>query len=268
MTLVLREPAGRHALDEVVGGGGLLAFDFDGTLAPIVREPASASPRASTRELLARLALAHPCAVISGRARQDVVERLRGIAFVEIIGNHGAEPPPPGTDESLIQRRVALWHTILAGELLGLPGIEIEDKRLSLAIHFRRARDQAAAEDRIRLALRAATGGRVVGGACVVNVVPEELPDKGGALRQLCARLGAESVLFVGDDTTDEDVFRAQIPGLVGVRVGRVASHAKYFLQDQEEIDDLLRELLQLASRRVAGAALASAARRTSVDGR
>src|SRR3990172_9306390 len=74
MTLVLREPAGRRALDEVVGGGGLLAFDFDGTLAPIVRDPASAAPRASTRELLARLALAPPRAGVSGRARPGAVE--------------------------------------------------------------------------------------------------------------------------------------------------------------------------------------------------
>ncbi len=250
MTLLLKEPDGLRVLEDVVGSGGLLAFDFDGTLAPIVRDPACASPRASTRELLAQLAAVHPCAVVSGRARQDALDRLRGVALVEVIGNHGAEPAPPGADELVLRRRVALWHAILAGELLGLPGVEIEDKRLSLAVHFRRARDRAAAENRIRLALQRTTGGRVIGGACVVNLVPEEMPDKGAALRRLCSQLGVTGALFVGDDATDEDVFRAGIPGLVGVRVGRGTSHARYFLEDQAEIDDLLRLLLRSASRR------------------
>ncbi|HEV2447687.1 MAG TPA: trehalose-phosphatase, partial [Candidatus Sulfopaludibacter sp.] len=69
----------------------LCAFDYDGTLAPIVAHPASARMRAGTSRLLARVAALYPCAVISGRARRDLHERLAGTGVKRVIGNHGAE---------------------------------------------------------------------------------------------------------------------------------------------------------------------------------
>jgi trehalose 6-phosphate phosphatase len=261
MTQLLTEPAGRRALEDVVGAGGLLAFEFDGTLAPVVHDRASAAPKPATRELLTRIAAVHPCAVISGRARQDLLERLRGIPLVEVVGNHGAEPTPAGTDELLVRRRVALWHAVLAPSLLEIPGVEIEDKRLSLAIHFRRARDQAGAERRVRLALRRATGARLIEGACAVDMVPEELPDQGSALKRLCAQLGVKAALFVGGGAAHAVVARAEIPGLVAVQVGGPASGATYFVEDQAGVDGILEAVLELASRRGPAQGLASVAR-------
>lgn len=247
MTQCLTDPAGRRVLEDVMGAGGLLAFEFDGTLAPAVRERASASLRATTRELLAQLAAVHPCAVVSGRARQDLADRLRGVALAEIVGSHGAEPLPPGAHELSVRRRVALWHAVLAPSLLEIPGVEIEDKELSLAIHFRRVRERAGAERRIRLALERIAGARVVEGSCALDVVPEELPNPGGALKRLCLQLGVESALFLGERAAREDMRRAEVPGLVAVQVGPAPSGADWFVEDQGAVDDVLRAALELA---------------------
>ncbi len=88
-------------LRELTASKALLAFDFDGTLAPIVDDPGRARMRSRTRRLLRRLASAYPCAVISGRSRADLRERLAGTGIRRTIGNHGAEPwevrPPSPT---------------------------------------------------------------------------------------------------------------------------------------------------------------------------
>lgn len=69
----------------------LCAFDFDGTLSPIVEHPDLAVMRARTRDLLSCLAVLYPCIIVSGRARADILEMLSGIKVVQVIGNHGAE---------------------------------------------------------------------------------------------------------------------------------------------------------------------------------
>jgi trehalose 6-phosphate phosphatase len=132
-------------------------------------------------------------------------------------------------------------------------GVEIEDKALTLAIHYRRAPAPAAAARAIRAALAAVAGVRVIGGKRVVNVLPAGLPDKGSALAGLRRRLRAEAAVYVGDDETDEDVFALR-PGrdLVTIRVGPCrTSRARYFLRDQDEVDTVLA--LLVAGRRPRG---------------
>ena len=72
----------------------LLAFDFDGTLAPIVEDRDEAHMRDSTSELFERVCRLYPCAVISGRSRDDVVRRVNGAPLRYVMGNHGLEPGP------------------------------------------------------------------------------------------------------------------------------------------------------------------------------
>ena len=69
----------------------LFAFDFDGTLAPIVRDPAKAAMRLVTHRLLQRLASLQPVAIISGRSRSDILSRTKGIRPLVVVGNHGIE---------------------------------------------------------------------------------------------------------------------------------------------------------------------------------
>ncbi|WP_242360133.1 MULTISPECIES: trehalose-phosphatase [Anaeromyxobacter] len=237
----------RQAIAAIAHDRALLAFDFDGTLAPIVDEPGRALMRPDTRALLRVAALLYPCVVVSGRSRADLAPRLEGVPLVAWVGNHGAEAGFGPVDRSP-RGTVLGWRAALTARLGDLPGVEIEDKGLSIAIHYRRAAEPAAAELAIREAAATLPGARVFGGHAVVNAVPADAPTKGDAIAELLERSGCRTALYVGDDATDEDAFRA--PGVVGVVIGASeASAAAYRLASQDAIDDLLRLLVEERSR-------------------
>lgn len=245
------EQEGASALELVVRERPMLVFDFDGTLAPIVDVPADAAMRPSTRALMQLVALMYPCAVVSGRSRADLVPRLAGIPLQAIVGNHGAEAGCGPVDREL-RRQVGEWARTLASALGCVRGIDVEDKGLSVAVHYRRAPFRAAARRAIHGAMELLDGARVFDGRAVVNAVPADAHDKGKAVSKLLARLGCSTALYVGDDTTDEDAF-CNDRIAVGVRVGRThLSAAKYYLPTQNCIDDLLRALVR-APRRAQG---------------
>lgn len=237
---------GRGLLADLARSNVLLAFDFDGTLAPIVSDRDAAVPRPATRDLLARACTLYPCAVITGRGREDVSARLLGTGLKHLVGNHGMEP---SRGMEGFEGAMAEAHGELAGRLADQHGVDIEKKRFSLAIHYRGAPDRDAARRRIHAAVAALeVPVRTVPGILVVNIVPEGAPHKGDALLELLAVEGAERALYVGDDVTDEDVFRLDpASNVVGVRVGESsASSATHFLKDQQEIDALLATLAGL----------------------
>jgi trehalose 6-phosphate phosphatase len=242
MKAILAEEA-QGVIDELARERALLVFDFDGTLAPIVERPADAVMRDSTRALLRVAALLFPCAVVSGRSRADLAPRLEGIPLLAFVGNHGAEAGFGPVDRGP-RPAVEAWSERLAAALGGAPGIEIEDKGLSIAIHYRRAPDQEEARRRVRAAAEALQGVRVFGGHAVVNVAPSDAPGKGAAVAQLLARIGPRKALYVGDDVTDEDAFASESVA-VAVRVGRTnGSAAPFFLPGQLEVDALLAALV------------------------
>jgi trehalose 6-phosphate phosphatase len=224
----------------------LLAFDFDGTLAPIVPDRTGAAMRKRTGELLARACTLYPCAVISGRSQSDVLERLAGAAVKYVVGNHGLEP---GTELAYFARETARAAPLLRRTLASLPGVDVEDKRYTLAIHYRRSRQKSAARAAIGDAIAALPCRmRLIPGKQVVNVVPEGAPHKGDAVLQLRKLAEADTALYVGDDSTDEDVFTLDQPGrLLTVRIGASrSSAAAYFLRQQREIDTVLSKLTAL----------------------
>ncbi len=217
----------------------LYAFDFDGTLSPIVDHPELAGMGARTRDLLARLAAERPCVVVSGRARADLLGRLDGVN-VRAIGNHGAETE----DSSGAPYQVAQWKAALELAVGPLDCVLVEDKGLSLAVHYRHAADPHSARRRILWAACRLKDVRVFGGKCVVNLVPYNASHKGEALAAERERLGCDWVLYVGDDETDEDAF-ALGGNTVPVRIGRKEhSHARYYLRAQTEINRFLEALL------------------------
>jgi trehalose 6-phosphate phosphatase len=236
-------PVSRDVLEQFACSKVLLALDFDGTLAPIVRGPSRARMRASTRRLLRQVARLYPCVVISGRARVDVLERVRGVGVVEVIGSHGIES---WHTSGRVLRKVRRWRSILERRLARLKGVAIEDTGLSLAIHYRRSREKTTARAAIQAAARLLGAVRLIPGKQVLNVLPQEGGNKGTALEKARARLGCDTALYVGDDDTDEDVFALDRPGrLLAIRVGRKrASRAAYYIRNQGEIDILLRDLL------------------------
>jgi trehalose 6-phosphate phosphatase len=227
----------------------LLAFDFDGTLAPIVVDPAAARMRRRTLKLFERVCRLYPCAVISGRQRHDVLQRLEGAPVRHVVGNHGLGPE--GATEALV-REIAALRGRMAAALDGREGVVIEDKTYSFAVHYRRARDRRRARDDVERALaQLPRRFRAIRGKQVVDVVAGDVPNKGQAMKRLLAAEAAEAAIYVGDDETDEDVFRSPDAGsLLSIRVGRSRrSAAACFVHDQRELDVLLD---RVASARVA----------------
>lgn len=245
----LLAPGSLETLARLARSRTLLAFDFDGTLAPIVARRERAAMRPSTARLFEALCTRYPCAVLSGRHSLDVRARLGDSKVRFVVGNHGLEPGKKLSGHWRAMREV--MHEL--APLEAIDGVELEDKGYSVSVHFRGARSKTRVRRRIVAAIEAlAWPCRPVLGKDVVNVVSAKAPHKGDALRLLQRRTAAETVLYVGDDVTDEDVFRARrLKRLVSVRVGRsAASAASYFLSKQEEIDRLLAWLLVLRENR------------------
>jgi trehalose 6-phosphate phosphatase len=239
-------PTGRAALEEFARSNVLLGFDFDGTLAPIVDDPASARLRPSTRTLLGELTGRYPCAIVSGRARDDVLRLVEGLPLMRIVGNHGTEGERP--PRNVPREAIGRWHAHLSRACAGLSGVLIEDKTWSLAIHYRRAPRRTVARGRILAAAAELPDARIVHGKAVVNLVHPAAAHKGNAILDIRRQLCCETTLYVGDDVTDEDVFSLDEPGrLLAVRVGRARStHAKFYLRSQDLMDELLATLLSL----------------------
>jgi trehalose 6-phosphate phosphatase len=240
---LLLAPQNRPVVRRLARGRVLLAFDFDGTLAPIVADPARAKLRPRTRRLLAKVARQYPCVVISGRNRADVVRRLTGIPLRRVLGNHGIEPSPvlPAA-----RRAVRRWLACLKPRLEGVAGIIFDNKGATLAIHYRKSRNRPAALAAILAATADLAEARVMQGILVVDLLPKGAPNKATALQGEMRRLRCQAALYLGDDQTDEDVFAlSQRLPLLAVRVGRrLRSLAPYYLANQSDVDALLAELL------------------------
>ena len=256
--------AGLDALARLARGPALYAFDFDGTLAPIVSQPDQARAGAETVALLRRLGALVPTALVTGRSTDD----LRGrIEFTPryLVGNHGAEGVPAsmhlpfaGVDDhagaaahrAVVSDWLAQWPEAIAPEGPE-PGILVEPKAYSLSIHYRAASNHAAAHARIAAAVsRLDPLPRVIGGKCVFNLLPAGAPDKGTALLALMRLERGDTAFFIGDDLTDEAAFQVAPPAWVTVRVGESAdSAARYFIREQGDIDRCLALLLDGAER-------------------
>jgi trehalose 6-phosphate phosphatase len=244
---------GLQALCEVASQPVLYAFDFDGTLAPISsdRQAVTVSPLIAQR--LSELAKRAPCAVISGRALGDVALRIDG-TVPHLIGNHGIESPL--TPRSVLfeaEQICAGWKQELQRMVSSMTslGIEIEDKRYSLTLHFRRAHQPT---DAGRIALtwlrRLTPGPELIEGKYSINALPPGQGGKGAAAFALMTHLGRTGLFYIGDEETDETVFSLPNALRMGVRVGRRdGSRAGFYLHAQAEVEELLRVLIQCMDR-------------------
>jgi len=220
-----------------------LFLDVDGVLAPIVARPEDAAvpegTRAELRRLNARYALV---ACISGRAGDDA-RRIVGVPELTYVGNHGLELDPDA----------AKWTSRLHELLAGVAWPELEDKRLTAALHYRDSADETAARRELdAVARRARAAGFVTRyGRKVLEIVPPVAADKGTAVRALLAQYGLRRALVAGDDTTDLDAFRA-VGGLeLSVRVAVASDEgpaelravADVVVRDPKEFLSLLRQL-------------------------
>lgn len=259
----LLSAAGAQRLDAIIRPGVLCVFDFDGTLAPIVARPDDACMAPAVREQLVQLQQHARVAILTGRALADIRERLRFDADF-VIGNHGLEglPSLPGHEEedtaSETDRHASLcraWRAALAPVLADTrrfdTGILLEDKTISLSVHYRQAIDPALAQAALlQLFTTLMPAPRIVTGKYVFNLLPPAAGNKGTAIERLMRVTGAPSVLYVGDDVTDEDVFRLTRRDLLSLRVGHsIHSAAEFFLPQHVDILRLLDVLIARLAR-------------------
>ncbi len=192
-------------------GSLLIASDFDGTLAPVVRNPSRARPLPEAAAALAELAKRTPVAVISGRdlANLSVQCPLPGVL---LLGSYGLEPwlqsgprprPEPRSHPSERMLEVARQ---LRPALADLEGVELEVKTLGLAVHYRNARDRSQVGGRLRRLLTPLCrreGLELLRGRLVLELRDRHAGDKGTALVQLLDRLSPRGCLYAGDDLGD-----------------------------------------------------------------
>jgi trehalose 6-phosphate phosphatase len=258
----LSSPEGQDELRRLAGASTLYAFDFDGTLAPIVSQPDRARSGSGVRRRLALLARQAPVVVISGRSLADLRPRIP--AEVRLcVGNHGSEGIDGGIDggvDAELMRQVCDGWARRLEEMLAEPprvaGIVVENKGLTLSVHYRLARDRTSAARRLaEFVKQLVPAPRVIGGKYVVNLLPPGARTKFETLVEIARRESAERVLFVGDDETDELVFEQAPPHWMTVRVELDhSSRAKYFVHQQAEVAMLLDRLLELMRGRSAPA--------------
>lgn len=244
----LLQARGEAALGEALGRSPLLAFDFDGTLAPIAPVPQQARISRSVSGKLRRICAHLPVAIVTGRSLADVRDRLDFEPHY-IVGNHGAEfGEEAGERAAALDAARALLQA--RGDVLHEAGVMVEDKQLSLALHYRLSRCPAQAQAVIRELLRPLQAQyRTFGGKLVENVVPLDAGDKSDAVHRLVRESGAGCAIFFGDDLNDEPVFASAPEHWLTVRVGREdpACAARFFLDSTAEValalDGILRFL-------------------------
>ncbi len=251
-------PAGAAELAQLAAARALYAFDFDGTLAPIEPRPEQVRTPANVMRLLQQLAQAAPVAVISGRRRADLVTRLPA-AVRYMVGNHGNEGGPAAPDYDAMRAVCSGWRAQLEAWLATdahAHGVLVEDKTLSLSLHYRLARGRARAARRLEGWIeQLSPPPRVIGGKLVFNLLPPGALTKYEALVAIAAAERAQRVLFVGDDETDELVFTQAPPHWLTVRVEmRRSSAARYFVHQQSGVAMLLDRLVRSRARHDADA--------------
>ena len=238
----------------------LLLFDYDGTLSPIVARPEDALMPPGVRRSLAAL-VGHPryiVGIVSGRSLDDLAGRA-GIPGIILAGNHGMEIRGPGlefTHDGAVAARETLGEVKnrLADALAAIPGIIVEDKGLTLTVHYRATPasltdDVDAIVSEVAKPLVENGDLRLTRGKMVIEVRPNIPWDKGKAIERIRAEFGDSPYpVYFGDDRTDEDGFRmVQAMGGLAVFVGesREGTVALHQLDSPEEVADTLRLLLE-----------------------
>lgn len=245
------DPALRTALATLARAPQLLiACDYDGTLAPIVTDPSTAVPRPESVTALRALANLSQTkvAVISGRALRDLATLSRLPSEVNLVGSHGSEfdigfTRALKTEQVALRQRLIEALTAIADHA---KGVRLEFKPAGVALHTREADEETTRRVTAELQSGPAswenvqvTEGKEVIDLSVVTT------HKGNALDALRAELGAQAVLFIGDDVTDENAFRSLHGPDVGVRVGEGETRAGYRIRDTFEVAQLLATLLE-----------------------
>jgi trehalose 6-phosphate phosphatase len=182
-----------------------------------VNDPELARPDGATLELLAALAArVRQLVLISGRDTGQLLDRVP-LDSIRLIGNHGLEERVMGQSRLTPAAAEFATRLALAGEAIAalpesrLPGVRIEAKRAAVSVHFREAREEELGP-RLETALRPLAqrqGLRLHSGRFIWELRPAVEVSKGSVVRELAQNGGGRALVYVGDDVTDADAFKA-----------------------------------------------------------
>jgi trehalose 6-phosphate phosphatase len=221
----------------------LVASDYDGVLARLRDEPSAAVPEPGVAEALARIAgvAGVTVAIVSGRGVADLQATSGLSGPFRWVGSHGEEFDGPLSGE-LAHRRDEL-AAVLAPVVADVPGARLEIKPASVAVHVRQVQDPvAAAAVLVRAGTLVDSSLTLKPGKDVLEVALTDA-DKGTALRRLIADIDAAAAMYLGDDVTDEDAFRALRPDDLTIKVGDGSTDARYRVPDPAGALAVLRRL-------------------------
>lgn len=229
----------------------LLFLDYDGTLAPLVDDPASAHPHPEVPALVAALAAIHEVVIVTGRDLTSLGRLLVDADApldVRAVGLHGSQDGRPGrptarrADDALQPHLDRLRTSVPEAE-----GVQVEDKGAAFAVHYRHAPNPEAARALLETwAADVPDGLAIIWGKSVVELRPAGI-SKGTAVAQIAAEHPDRTPVYLGDDVTDEDAFRA-LQALrqptVTVKVGEGETAAGHRLPDVEAVVAYLKAFL------------------------
>lgn len=240
----------------------LVLLDYDGTVTPIARRPEDAVLADDVRQLLEKLAGKPTITVgiVSGRSL-DVIRGLVGLKDIYYAGNHGLEAVGP--DFSYVNSKAASCRDevpaireALEKALSGIEGVVVEDKGLGVVVHYRMV--ERSDVGRVRDAFLASIEPFIEGSPFSIaenkktlECVPDVDADKGSVVQAIAADVAERAgeppgLVYVGDDVTDEDAFKAIGDGGVTIAVGKDESAARYGVDDVASVRRLLQRILEL----------------------
>ena len=254
-------PSALEHVQDITGASDRVAvfLDYDGTLTPIVSHPENAWLFDSMRETLRELVARAPVAILSGRDLDDVRGRVN-IDGIVYAGSHGFDiAGPRGLRRQLGAEYLSILDAAekqLREALDEIPSAQLERKRFSVAAHYRNLNENDASK--VQRAVETVTAGhrelRRIDGKKVCELLPAIDWDKGKAVIWLLEILDLEREnlrpIYIGDDRTDEDAFRALEQRGVGILVSQQSqpTSATYSIKDAAEVERFLRALTHLSA--------------------
>ncbi len=237
----------------------VIFLDYDGTLTPIVERPELAVLSPEMRATIKHLSEKYTVAIVSGRMREDV-EKLVGIKGIFYAGSHGFDIMGPGF--SMVQPEVEKIVPVisqvikeLSRKLGDVPGIIIEKKKFSVAVHYRLVAQQylSLISETVNKIVQEKKELRLMSGKKVFEILPDIDWDKGKAVRWIMDALKVSwqdvCVVYIGDDVTDEYVFRTLRTRGFGILVSdeHRESAADFQLSSTEEVKKLFEKVISHA---------------------
>jgi trehalose 6-phosphate synthase/phosphatase len=229
----------------------LVATDFDGCLAPIVDDPATAKPIPESMEALRSLTVTPGTvvAVVSGRALSDLQNLLGPIERIHLVGSHGAETSNEDRDDAAVlspedARRLGRLRLELQQITAEYRGVRLELKPTGIAVHLRGMNPSDAQAVTTQIEENPATwaGVHLLRGKMVLELTVVTT-NKGRALKALMKANHCTATVFIGDDVTDENAFGVLVDGDVGIKVGSGRTAADVRIADPSRVADVLHVL-------------------------